>query len=620
MENARKQAEQRTRQIKIKLEINNKRQELDNKRRETELEKTQVELQELISLEECEENQDQMYFGAPQHSDELLGYSRMQHNSIHAKSMDKDTEGSAILPPQNCQNRVKDARNASKSPQHTSTDVVSDLVQSLNLSRLPLPEPWVFTGDPLKYPSWKASFETLINTRGIMGSERIHYLRKYLGGEAKAVVEGTFYLRSEEAYERAVGLLDKRYGNTFMVAEAFRDKLLAFPKIQARDNKSLRRFSDLLQQIVIVMDQVKGLDILNDCRENKRLLEKLPDWLLQRWTRIVADHPADYPAFERFADFIMKEADIACHPITSTLTGSHRKQDVQERQNAGSRTLASVTKENDLKFCLLCKKTNHDLHSCILFKKNTPQERNTFLMKNGICFGCLTHGHKSKDCKRRSTCERCNKRHPTCLHGDYEALQKTDSGLKVRQHSTQADIGGVSHKTIQNTKGLKTSMIVPVYLSTTENPYEEHLTYAMLDTQSDTTFILEATSDKLKTKSELSRLKLSTMTSTETIQCRRFNNLQIRGLKSLTKIPLPVTYSRQFIPAHRSHIPTRDTAKQWPHLQALEREIPPDLKCEVGLLIGYNCPQALAPIDHIIGTGSQPFAQKTELGWSIVGR
>ena len=511
--------------------------------------------------------------------------------------------------------------NANKALQNNSADIVTDL---------PLPEPWVFTGDPLNYPSWKASFDTLINTKGVMGSERIHYLRKYLGGETKSVVEGTFYLKSEEAYERAVALLEKRYGNSFVVAEAFRDKLQAFPKIPSRDNKALRRFSDLLQQTLVVMDQIKGLEILNDCRENKRLLEKLPDWLLQRWTRIVADHHTAYPSFERFADFITTEADIACHPVTSTLTSNQRRQDSPERRNMGNRTLANISQANDKPFCLLCKKSNHDLHNCFVFKKNTPEERKIFLMKSGICFGCLSHGHKAKDCKKRSTCERCNKKHPTCHHGDYEAL-KTNNAEKnnqassitnqdSRHNSAQVDIEGASHKTSQNTKSLKTSMIVPVYLSTTDKPYEEHLTYAMLDTQSDTTFVLEETSLKLNTKSEPSRLKLSTMTSTETIECRRFHNLQIRGLKSLTKIPLSVTYSREFIPAYRSHIPTCETAKQWAHLQGLESEIPPDLQCEVGLLIGYNCPQALAPKDHILGRGNEPFAQQTELGWSIVGR
>lgn len=39
----------------------------------------------------------------------------------------------------------------------------------------------------------------------------------------------------------------------------------------------------------------------------------------------------------------------------------------------------------------------------------------------------------------------------------------------------------------------------------------------------------------------------------------------------------------------------------------------------IGLLIGYDCPSALAPLEVIIGSENEPFAQKTELGWSIIG-
>ncbi|XP_022085513.1 uncharacterized protein LOC110976501 [Acanthaster planci] len=45
----------------------------------------------------------------------------------------------------------------------------------------------------------------------------------------------------------------------------------------------------------------------------------------------------------------------------------------------------------------------------------------------------------------------------------------------------------------------------------------------------------------------------------------------------------------------------------------------PVQNCEVGMLIGYNCPQALAPRDTITGQDDEPFAIKTDLGWTIVG-
>ena len=58
---------------------------------------------------------------------------------------------------------------------------------------------------------------------------------------------------------------------------------------------------------------------------------------------------------------------------------------------------------------------------------------------------------------------------------------------------------------------------------------------------------------------------------------------------------------------------------KWPHLVRIHDEIPALQNCEVGLLIGYNCPQALAPRDFICGEGNTPYAQRTHLGWSIVG-
>ena len=110
------------------------------------------------------------------------------------------------------------------------------------------------------------------------------------------------------------------------------------------------------------------------------------------------------------------------------------------------------------------------------------------------------------------------------------------------------------------------------------------------------------------------------MTSTEIIDCQQYTDIQVRGYNSSVQINLPKTFSRNFIPAHRSHIPTRETAGRWPHLRRIEDKIPSLLACDVSLLIGYNCPQAFAPKDFIRGSGDDPFAQETELGWSIVGR
>ena len=64
-----------------------------------------------------------------------------------------------------------------------------------------------------------------------------------------------------------------------------------------------------------------------------------------------------------------------------------------------------------------------------------------------------------------------------------------------------------------------TSMIVHVFLSTTTSE-DSMLVYALLDTQSDSSFVPESVANLMNAKSEKTSLKLATITSTSTITCK----------------------------------------------------------------------------------------------------
>jgi len=68
------------------------------------------------------------------------------------------------------------------------------------------------------------------------------------------------------------------------------------------------------------MPYVKGLEILSDCEENQKRIQKLPDWLAARWNRhvtITLIESREFPTFEDFTKFMSLEAEIACNPVTS---------------------------------------------------------------------------------------------------------------------------------------------------------------------------------------------------------------------------------------------------------------------------------------------------------------
>ncbi|KAL6455426.1 hypothetical protein MHYP_G00361280 [Metynnis hypsauchen] len=520
--------------------------------------------------------------------------------------------------------------------------LIRALTQSISASHIPVPEPTMFNGDPLRYNDWKISFQTLIDQKNIPAEEKIYYLRKYVGGSAKKAIESYFLLGTESAYLAAWCILEERYGSPFLIAKAFRDKIDAWPKISAKGSLELQDFVDFLRSCESAMPQIRSLEVLNDCNENRKILAKLPDWLTSRWNRKVievVEESQTFPCFSQFVTFLTREAKIACNPITSL----HALKPSEGEKNKGlkSRTfeakalVMSSDEKANVTSCIFCEKVGHSLPECRKFIKKTITERVKFIQEKKLCFGCLKWGHRSKHCGDRNICKTCEKRHPTCLHDNRtneERMQERTDGAKDHDKSKErkpdqpqdqvpsTSCEATSLRVTQNGRDTHTSTIIPVWVSATTEPNREVLVYALLDTQSDTTFILEETARALNTRSEPVQLRLSTLASRNTVvSCRKMTGLQVRGFYSDKIIPLPVTYSREFIPANRNHIPTPETAKVWSHLEHMADEIAPQQSCDVGLLIGYNCPQALIPRQVVPGEENQPFAQKTDLGWSVVG-
>ena len=196
--------------------------------------------------------------------------------------------------------------------------------------------------------------------------------------------------------------------------------------------------------------------------------------------------------------------------------------------------------------------------------------------------------------------------------------KKQEMHVSTPLHMINPDREAVCSKMSKIETESMSSMIVPVWVSSKKNPNKEDLVYALLDTQSDTTFILEKTADKLNARPEVTRLSTLSVRDS-TIQCKKFTDLRVRGYSTNVYVDLQTTYSMNFIPTDRSHIPTNVTAEKWSHLRQISHQIPPMQDCEVGLLIGYNCPMALAPRNCVTGEGNKPFAVQTDLGWSIVG-
>ena len=223
-------------------------------------------------------------------------------------------------------------------------------------------------GDPLEYLEWKTSFHMLIERKGISSEEKIFYLKKYVGGEARKAIDGFFFTGSNTAYECAREVLEERFGHPFIIQREFRAKLEKWPIIPGRDPKAFREYADFLRACKDASMQNSMLSVLNDCVENQKMLMKLPEWASIKWNRevqLTLDSKGTYPPFEQFVNFVVKEARIACNPMSSPFTVDNERKPKDtgpKRLNAKSLTTSahepstSVKDDNKQRACLYCEK------------------------------------------------------------------------------------------------------------------------------------------------------------------------------------------------------------------------------------------------------------------------
>ena len=84
---------------------------------------------------------------------------------------------------------------------------------------------------------------------------------------------------------------------------------------------------------------------------------------------------------------------------------------------------------------------------------------------------------------------------------------------------------------------------------------------------------------------------------------------------------MPVAFTRELVSANRSQIPKPEVPREWQHLEKIADKLTPyHPDAEISILIGNNCPSAIRPREIIARDNDEPYAQRTVLGWGVIGR
>ncbi|KAF6026487.1 hypothetical protein EB796_015202 [Bugula neritina] len=92
------------------------------------------------------------------------------------------------------------------------------LTKALNTQRAPIPEPPVFRGNPLEYPTWKAAFNSYMALINVSNESKLHYLLKYVGNPAAEAITSYALVHDPGAYDTAINTLDERFGSSYTIA------------------------------------------------------------------------------------------------------------------------------------------------------------------------------------------------------------------------------------------------------------------------------------------------------------------------------------------------------------------------------------------------------------------
>jgi hypothetical protein len=460
---------------------------------------------------------------------------------------------------------------------------------------------------------------------------KLNFLSQFVTGKPKKVVEHFLLIGTEDAYQSAKTLLYERYGNSNVVSSTLISKLDAWPSIGARNADSLREFSDFLLKIKAAKTTIASLDVLDFAKENVKILAKLPYHIQNKWRDYInqwreSRGEDSYPPFSKFVEFIKVCADKANIPELAELS-KFKETPRQSRRLPFDRAGVSAytttrSEEKDFNnkniesknatFCLFCKE-GHDLNSCTKFTKKSFKERKNFFFKNSLCLGCSCNGHVIANCKKRLKCNECSRLHPTCLH-----IKDREPNDKEKENSSNCiNVCPLLH----HDGGTDNAMIVPVWVRQTNDPNKELLQYAILDDQSNVSFISNNLCSRLGVQGPSTELLLSTMQESKVrVQSNRIRGLEVLDYQRELVVKLPMLYKRDVIPSNRSQIPKPEVAAQWEHLRVIaDKMMPYDPDVEISLLIGNNCPRIVRPREVIVGGEDDPYGQRSLLGWGVIG-
>ncbi|GAA53279.1 protein disulfide-isomerase, partial [Clonorchis sinensis] len=364
---------------------------------------------------------------------------------------------------------------------------------------LPKIEIDMFSGNPMEFCKFIKAFQMSIADRLFDDSNKLMYLLYYCRGEAKDAIEHCVFLPGKAGYQRAMDILRTQFGRPHDIAQSFMNELLVGGPIAPGDVDALRRLIRKMVNCDLALKQMHYTADLNCSTNLKRIVERLPRHLQQRWAEAADDilRSGSEPEFDHLVSFLDRSVSIAsnCYGVIASPRryGNQVDKVVLERPPRKARINVVATKASMA--CPHCSQT-HSLSECEVFRTLSQVEKLSRLKGLKLCFNCLEPNHRAFECRVPTRCDisNCNQRHHRLLHSRQRVVNEATKGANVNStvvEGPRSYLGFVAVKLI--------------------GPKGTVLTHALLDNGSDTTLLTADVAKQLGIEGEATRVEVSSV-------------------------------------------------------------------------------------------------------------
>ena len=509
---------------------------------------------------------------------------------------------------------------------HFRPGIGSDMWRQLD--RVSIPK---FNGSKQAYPSWKAAFMACIDEAPVTAEYKLLQLRQSLQGEPLRVIENLGH--SEEAYNAAKALLERKYGGERRFISLYLDELDRFRPIKDGPSKALEKFADLMDVLVVNLSKAGMEHELGYGTFYIKLQRKLSENMLTNYRRWIMD-TGKAESVLSLREFVLREAEFSlvasetingCEKKDSQRGSAHQKTffgDVSDKQNS----------EEMLSLKCICCSQNHPLWKCLKFKSMSIQNRWKFVTQSNLCYCCLGRNHVLKNCEKIRSCgiEGCKKLHNRLLHKNAELETSKDvfenknsqGFLKAEVVSAKENVTSNSDAKVPNQN--QTTLIaqssfavamriVPIVLQHKKRKLEVN---ALLDDCSTKTYINSDVAAELGLEGRRELMKVNVLNGKEESFESQPVTMILKNLSGTIRQEI-TAWTTEKVTGELEAIPWHKIKNKWKHLSTVP--FPKISNRRVDMLIGLDYLELMHSIKEVSGSPGEPVARLTPLGWTCVG-